>query len=55
VPAGDHTIVFNFAPKAYDKVETVSIIALIGLILLVVVAIVFSFVRPGKKDEKAID
>ena len=38
VPAGDHTIEFYFAPESFERVENLSVLAIIGLMLLIVVA-----------------
>jgi len=38
VPAGDHTIEFYFAPKSFERVENLSVVAIFSLILLIVVA-----------------
>jgi len=50
VPAGDHTIEFRFAPKSFARVEGLSMVALVGLILLIVVAFGYDFVKAKKKD-----
>jgi len=48
IPAGNHTIEFRFAPKSFERVETFSMIALAGLILLIILAIVYG-IKEGKK------
>jgi hypothetical protein len=50
VPAGDHTVVFTFAPKSFAKVETFSVIALVGLILLLLIAFGGGFLKLKKKN-----
>jgi len=50
VPAGDHTIEFRFEPKSFERVENMSMVALIGLILLIVGAVVYGFVQAKKKE-----
>jgi uncharacterized membrane protein YfhO len=51
VPAGDHTIEFTFAPKSFNKIENISVIALIGLILLIVVSAGYGIMQLKKKDQ----
>jgi len=49
VPAGDHQIEFTFAPESFARVENLSVVALIGLILLLVFAFGIDFLKKKKK------
>jgi hypothetical protein len=49
VPAGKHTIEFRFAPKSFANVESLSVVALIGLFLFLVVAFGLDFVKVWRK------
>jgi hypothetical protein len=49
VPAGKHTIEFRFAPKSFANVESLSVVALIGLILFLIVAFGLDYVKVRKK------
>jgi hypothetical protein len=49
VPAGEHTIQFDFVPKSFDRVENLSVVALVGLILLILCGLWFSFKSARKK------
>jgi hypothetical protein len=51
VPAGNHTIEFRFVPKSFERVENASMVALVGLLLLLIVAFGLDFVKVGKKKE----
>jgi hypothetical protein len=51
VPAGKHTIEFRFAPKSFANVETISVIALVGMILLLIGAFGMDYIKPTKKKE----
>ena len=48
VPAGDHQIEFTFAPESFTRVENLSVVALIGLILLIVFAFGSDFMKKKK-------
>lgn len=49
VPAGDHQIEFTFAPESFNRVENLSVVALLGLILLIVFAFGSDFMKKKKK------
>ena len=51
VPAGEHEIVMEYAPKAYTTCNTVVFISSLIMILGLVAALFFTF-KP-KKEEKA--
>jgi len=48
VPAGDHQIEFRFAPKSFAQVETLSMVALAGILLLIIVAFGYDFIQKKK-------
>jgi len=50
VPAGDHTIVFEFRPRSYYAGERVSLAGSLILLLVLVGAIVMEF-RQKEKDQ----
>lgn len=49
VPAGNHTIDFKFAPQSFEKVENLSVAALAGLAIFILVAIGFGVADNKKK------
>jgi hypothetical protein len=49
VPAGNHTLDFKFEPRSYYTGEKVSMVSSIIIILLVIGAVVYPFVRKYKK------
>ncbi|MDD4921479.1 MAG: YfhO family protein [Bacteroidales bacterium] len=51
IPAGDHSVEFKFAPKSFDRVENLSLVALVGLIVLILVAFGYDFLKNKKKKE----
>jgi uncharacterized membrane protein YfhO len=51
VPAGEHEIVMEYAPKAYTTCNTVVFISSLIMVLGLIAALVFTF-KP-KKEEKA--
>jgi len=50
VPAGNHVIQFDFAPKSFKSVENLSLLAMVGLILLIMVALGMNFMKKNKKE-----
>ena len=51
IPAGDHTVEFKFAPKSFERVEDLTLIALAGLILLILAAFGSYFLKNKKKNQ----
>jgi hypothetical protein len=51
IPAGDHTVEFRFAPKSFERVEDLTLIALAGLILLILAAFGSYFLKNKKKNQ----
>lgn len=52
VPSGDHTIEFSFTPRLFNRMESLSIIAIIGLILLIVAVLGYDFFKCKKECKK---
>lgn len=50
VPAGQHKIVFEFLPETFIKGETLSLICSLGLIVILLASIFFSFNKLKTKD-----
>ncbi len=50
VPAGEHTIEFKFIPESFNKIETMSMIALAGLALFILAAIVIPIIRKRRQN-----
>ena len=53
VPAGKHTIQFDFVPKSYERVENLSIVSMVGLIVLIICALWFGL-KKFKKEESEV-
>ena len=55
LPAGEHEVVMTFLPDSYRTGATVSRIASIGLLALLLLALALAFIRstPGASDEGA--
>jgi len=49
IPAGNHTIEFRFAPKSFERIENLSVLALIGLIVLILIAFGYDYIKIKKK------
>ena len=52
VPAGDHIIEFRFAPKSFDIVEDLSIVGIFCLMLFIIIAFGYDFVKCKKGSKK---
>jgi hypothetical protein len=55
VPAGAHSIEFKFEPKAYAVGNTVSLVASIALLLVLVGAVVYAVRRKGRSGDELPD
>lgn len=52
IPAGEHTIEFKFIPESFNKIESMSMIALAGLVLFILAAIMIPVISKRNKRLK---
>ncbi len=51
IPAGEHTVELIFKPKTYDRLETISVVCSVLVVLLFAGLLVFVFVRKKKEED----
>ncbi len=54
VPAGEHTIEFVFKPKAYNTLETISVICSVLVVLSLIGMLVFLFMNRKKEEDNQL-